>query len=230
MSVIAGLVVATQILYIRHGEVPGNDPSPETYIYTGSGTNDSLTERGVLQAEECAKKITDFCKRGAVGKVTAIYTSNLKRAVETGRPIAKALGLEAQQNPDLREIFWGDADGQLVAKVSQTYAEAEKAVKQRYPERKIRWDHLPVFKDAEKYNALLKRSVDTLSSIAEMHPNETIIIVGHGRVLKTLIADAYDNEENIPYPANCGIAEFRYSTEEGLRFLKVMQEPLPSKL
>ncbi len=214
----------TRLLYIRHGEVPGNDPDPAVYIYTGSGIDDSLTEKGKIQAENCAKAIADLQKIGVIGEITAIYSSDLKRAVETAEPIARELGLDIQLQKNLREINWGCADGQLVQKMTEDWSAAEQQVKELYPARKVRWDYLPVFKGAETYNALLNRTLEELKRIAEWHKGETVLIIGHGRVLKTLIADVRDSEEKIPYPANCGIAEFTYSPEEGLCFVKVFEE------
>lgn len=219
----------TRFLYVRHGEVPGNDPNPATYIYTGSGTDDSLTEKGRIQAEKCAKTIVDLQKCGVFNEITAIYASDLKRALETAEPIAKELGLDIQLRHELREIYWGCADGRLVQKMTEAHRAVEQQVKQIYTERKIRWDYVPVFEGAETYNALLKRTLAELKRIAELHKGETVLIIGHGRVLKTLIADARDSEENIPYPANCGIAEFTYSPDEGLHFIKVLEESHTAK-
>src|SRR5579871_5200501 len=149
----------TRLLYIRHGEVPGNDPNPSNYIYTGSGTDDSLTEKGRGQAEKCAASIVNLQKNCVLGKITAIYSSDLKRAAETAEPIAEELELDIQFRPNLREINWGCADGQLVQKMTEEWKATEQQVKQLYPDRKIRWDYLPVFQGAETYNALLSRSL-----------------------------------------------------------------------
>lgn len=212
----------TRFLYIRHGEVLGNDPHPSVYIYTGSGTNGSLTEKGRSQAEECARRIGILQKERSFGNIAAIYSSDLKRAVETAEPIAQSLGLRVQLCAQLREIDWGCADGQLVQKMTDEYGELEDQIRELYPERKSRWDHLPVFPGAETYNALLNRTRNELKRIAELHRGETVLIIGHGRVLKTLIADARNSEEKIPYPANCGIAEFTYTPEEDIRFVQVL--------
>ena len=229
-SVFAGEDSAkTRFLYVRHGEVPGNDPNPAVYISTGSGTDDFLTEKGREQAAECAKTISALQKNGTFGKITAIYTSDLKRAVETAEPIAQELGLDVQVRHDLREIYWGCADGQLVQKMTEEWATVEHQVKQQYPERKVRWDYLPVFEGAETFNALLNRTLVELKKIADEHPGETVLIIGHGRVLKTLIAEARDSEEKGPYPPNCGITEFTYSPDEGLRFIQVLDKNLSSK-
>lgn len=212
------------MLYIRHGEVPGNDPDPSVYIYTGSGTDSSLTEKGKEQAEKCAKTILDLQKSGFLGKISAVYASNLKRAQETAEPIAKALELDVQLRPNLREISWGCADGQLVQKMTEEWGNLEQEVKQRYSDRRMRWDYLPVFQGAETYNALLHRTLEEFEQIAESHRGETVLIIGHGRVLKTLISEALNSEEKIPYPPNCGIVEFDYSPNEGLRLVKVLED------
>jgi broad specificity phosphatase PhoE len=216
-------LLKTRFLYVRHGEVPGNDPNPATYIYTGCGTDASLTERGRAQAEKCAMTVAKLQQSGEFGKITAIYASTLQRAIQTAEPIARDLGFYIQLRHDLREISWGYADGELVQKMTEEHKALEEQVKHQYPERKIRWDHLPVFEGAETYNALLRRTLTELKNIAELHRGETVLIIGHGRVLKTLIAEAKDSEEKIPYPANCGIAEFSYSPDEGLRFIKVLE-------
>jgi broad specificity phosphatase PhoE len=214
----------TRFLYIRHAEVPGNDPSASTYTYTGSQTDESLTETGKRQAQECAERVSNLQKSGVFGNITAIYSSNLKRAQETAAPIAEALGFDVQVRGALQEIDWGCGDGQLVTKMTEEYRAIEHQVKQLYPERKTRWDHLPVFEGAETFNALLNRNIEELKGIAESHPGETVLIIGHGRVLKTLIADARDSEEGLPHLSNCSIVEFTYSQEEGLRFINVVQE------
>jgi broad specificity phosphatase PhoE len=107
--------------------------------------------------------------------------------------------------------------------MTKEYKPIEQQIRQKYPARKIRWDYLPVFEGAETYNTLLNRTLEELKNIAAVHPGETVVIVGHGRVLKTVIAEAIDSEENIPYPANCGIAELTYTPLEGLRFIRVLE-------
>lgn len=213
----------TTILYIRHGEIPGNNPSPETYIYSGNGIDYALTEKGQEQAKDCAERIYNLQKNGTIGKVAAIYSSTLTRALETAAPIAKKLGLTVEPRYDLREIYWGSADGQLVYKISEKYDEIEKKVKKQYPDRKTRWDHLPVFEGAETYNALLKRCTNELKAISVAHNGETVIVVSHGRVFKTLVVHALDTENGIPNLVNCGIAEFTYSDKDGLRLVKILE-------
>jgi broad specificity phosphatase PhoE len=218
----------TRILYVRHGHVPGNDAdNPETYAYTGSATDISLSEKGKVQAKACAEKIAEFCEQGVIGKVAALYSSLLKRAQQTSLPISKTLGLPIQTKPDLQEIHWGEADGQLVSKMADISKANENLAKLKCPDfenRKVRWNYLPAFSRAETYNDLLRRNIFILGVIGNKHVGKTVVVVGHGRALKTLIADSLDKEAGIPYPENCGIAEFSYTRQQGLRFVGVLTD------
>lgn len=213
----------TTILYIRHGEVPGNDPNSSDYSYTGCKIDPSLTEKGHLQAQTSAEKLLQLQEQGKVGKITAIYSSTLKRAQETAQASSHRLGLEFQTRYDLREIDWGYANGKRVQEIQEQYGDLEIQVKKQYLDRKIRWDHFPVFPGAETLNALLKRTSAELEKIARDHRGETIVIFGHGRVLKTLIrASDLEGKGKIPYPSNGGITEFKYSPEKGVQFVRIL--------
>lgn len=213
----------TTLLYIRHGEVPGNNPSSSDYSYTGCKVDPSLTDKGRLQAQTCAEKLVQLQEQDAIGKIAAIYSSTLKRAQETAQESACRLGLEVQLRHDLREIDWGCANGKRVQEMQEQYGTLEKQVEERYPDRKVRWDYFPVFPGAETLNALLKRTTAEFETIASSHRGKTIVIFGHGRVLKTLIqASNIEGEGKIPYPSNGGITEFKYSPEKGVQFVRIL--------
>lgn len=108
----------------------------------------------------------------------------------------------------------------LVELQSQKWGLEEKEVSKKYPNRKERWDHLPVIPNAEKYNQLLKRILQEIDLIAKENPGKVVLVVAHGRVLKTVIADTKNSEDKIPYPLNCGTAVFRY-TQGKLEFVEV---------
>lgn len=67
--------------------------------------------------------------------------------------------------PYLKGNARGCAEGQLVQKMTDEWKAVDTRVKQQYPERRIRWDYLPVFTNAQTYNALLDRSVRELEAI-----------------------------------------------------------------
>ena len=64
------------IFLVRHAEKADDGTS-----------NPSLDEKGVMRAETLAKMLSS-------AEVTHIYSTNYKRTLETGQPLAKALGIE----------------------------------------------------------------------------------------------------------------------------------------
>lgn len=212
----------TQILYIRHGEVEGNDPFSDNYSYTGCQGDPLLTEKGRRQAVDVAEKLGRLQEAGVIGKIEAVFASNLTRSKETAQVTAGRLGLVVQERENLREIDWGIASGQRVKDVEKEWGEKERALKAEIPDRKTRWDHYPLFPGAEKLSALLARNTAQLQSIAKDYPGKTVVVFGHGRVLKTLIrASDIDGKGKIPYPANGMVAEFK-CTEEGVQYKGIL--------
>ena len=102
----------TKIILIRHGQSEYN----LTRRYTGQ-TDVELTEIGRIQAEITGKYILENYK------IDEIWSSDLKRAVDTAKPIADALGLEIKTDERLREIYAGDWQGMLFSEVEEKFAE-----------------------------------------------------------------------------------------------------------
>ena len=212
----------TIFLVMRHGETYGNNSADQaSYTYTGCQTNFSLNENGTAQAELIATKISILHEQEKL-KISAIYASPLTRAIQTATPIATALDLPIATRPDLREINWGIADGRLVSEMDQQWDSAEEIIEKQNLSREKKWDLLPVFPEAEKFNQVLNRVTSQLQRIAEHHKGQVVLIATHGRVVKCLTAAALDKDDNsIPYPKNAGIAVFRYSEGKPLEFIEV---------
>lgn len=82
------------IFLIRHGEKMYDDKNHE-----GLG----LTEEGLKQADLLGKRLHKY-------SIEKIYTSNMKRAIQTAERINKYLGVEIITKPELREIHMGDCE------------------------------------------------------------------------------------------------------------------------
>jgi broad specificity phosphatase PhoE len=212
----------TTILYIRHGEVEGNNPASPDYSYTGCKGDPHLTEKGVSQAKAVAERLLQLQEEGKIGKIAAVYSSTLSRARNTAKESADRLGLEVQERHDLREIDWGFANSKRVQEMTEQFGELEKQIKEQYPNRKERWNHVPVFPGAETLNQLLERSTEELQKIGASHLGATVVVFGHGRVLKTLIrASDLEGKGKLPYPSNGSITEFKCSPENGVQFVRM---------
>lgn len=88
----------------RHGETELNRQKR----WQGSGMDYDLTEKGIEQAQLLTEKLQ--------GKnIEAIYSSPLIRARHTAEVVAAALNVPVIVKDDLRECFYGEAEGQLIA-------------------------------------------------------------------------------------------------------------------
>ncbi|MBS0626034.1 MAG: histidine phosphatase family protein [Verrucomicrobia bacterium] len=205
------------ILIVRHGETDINAAG----ILGGCRTNVPLNAQGHDQARRVAALIASLQKEGKLF-ISSLHSSDLIRAVETAGYFSTELNLPIEQHPDLREIDWGDAEGHPFTFRHQNWGPEEARITEQFPERTHRWDYLPAIPNAEKYSALLQRTTENLRKIAEANLGKTVLVVSHGRVIKTLIGHLLDLEEKqIPYPQNCGITIVRYSLNGSFQFLEI---------
>ena len=92
--------------YVRHGETDWN---LEGRIQGSADV--PLSAAGHAQARELAASL-------AARPIGAIYTSDLRRAVETAEPLATRLDLPIRRTPALRERDFGVNEGRIAAEVA----------------------------------------------------------------------------------------------------------------
>ena len=103
------------IYLIRHGQTDWNK------IGRIQGVTDvPLNERGLAQARALAEGMK---KR----PVTAVFTSNLSRACETGRTVAEDQQVPVIRIEDLKEVGFGVWEGLTMTEIAQQYPEELKA-------------------------------------------------------------------------------------------------------
>lgn len=102
----------------------------------------------------------------------AVYTSDLKRAVQTARPTADQKRLDINQDIRLRE---GRSINQ---ECSDTYPT------------------LPFYKEVETETDLCLRMHEALSDIARRHDNQTILVVSHGGAIQFFIHAVLEKTQN----------------------------------
>lgn len=132
-----------------------------------------LSELGRAQARCLAGRL-------AGGPWAAIYSSDLKRAMETAEAVGERTGLTPIPTPELREISLGEWEGLTVADLGA-----------RYPEQwqewqtKPSWDLVP---GGEGEAAFVTRSVSTTMGLMEAHPGQQVVAVTHGGVIQVILA------------------------------------------
>jgi phosphoserine phosphatase len=163
----------TKILLIRHGHVEGIKPER----FRGREPLD-LTARGRAEAEAVAQRIAGGWRP------SRIYTSPMGRCIETATAIAKACGIAAKTCDDLNDMDYG-------AWQFKTFHDAEKQDAALF----LAWfatPHLVRFPDGESLQDLAARVANALRLVLARHPDETIVLVGHDSVNRTLLLELLD--------------------------------------
>src|SRR3954470_22903151 len=92
------------ILLLRHGQTDAN----ATGVLQGHQPT-PLNALGLLQARRLAERVARN-----VPAVTALVSSDLRRAAQTAGPISAACGLTVSYDPSWRERGFGEFEGRLV--------------------------------------------------------------------------------------------------------------------
>ncbi|MBI5560383.1 MAG: histidine phosphatase family protein [Deltaproteobacteria bacterium] len=160
----------TRVYLIRHGQVEGH----EEFRYNGHSDVDVT---GIGRAQ--MSRLAGFLSGHAIG---AVYSSDLKRALNGARIIARSLGLEEAGLSSLRELHLGRWEGLT----------KEEAV-ERYPEDKhFSFRSLAKGKltGGESLDELRERVLPALNGIIKRHRGGHVCIVAHGGVNRVILCEA----------------------------------------
>lgn len=149
----------TVLVLVRHGETDWNVEGR----YQGQA-DPPLNERGIAQSYELAKHLDKY-------RLDLIYTSPLKRSVQTAEIAAQRLGLHIYKEPRLMEIHQGDWQTRLRAEIDALY-----------PDLLRKWETEPWEISPPKGETLYqvqKRVVAAVEEIKARHPNDCVGIVTH---------------------------------------------------
>lgn len=169
---------ATRILAIRHGQTDWNR------VARVQGHEDvPLNADGRVQAERVAQALVGE-------RVAAVVSSDLARAWDTARAIARVTGAPLVADLGLRERHYGAWQG-------LTIAEAQA----RWPEDVARWrasdpDFAP--DGGEANAAFFARCVAAAQRIARQYDGRAVVLVAHGGVLDMLYRAAADVPLDVP--------------------------------
>ena len=160
----------TKIIYIRHGQTEWNVQGR----YQGQ-TDVHLTPLGIQQAEALAKFFP-------ADRLDAIYSSDLARAMRTAEAVANRFRLTVQPRKDLRELHFGDWEGCSIPAIAE------------------KWPHLvdDLFHHADRcaiphgetFRAVQQRATACIAELCKKHEDQTIAVVAHGAILRTLLCAA----------------------------------------
>lgn len=200
-------MLLTHVVIIRHGQSQGNAEGR-----FGGHTDTPLSPRGRKQAQATANAL-------ASEKFTAIYSSDLPRAIETASPLAKLTGVALETTDALRERSVGVMEGLTFEEAAEQHPEQYQAL--------LRRDFEHVLSGGESYRQTLDRASRQLDEAIEQHRGGRIALFAHTGTICILILHlmgALDAPELKPVwiaTANCGIARFDLRDDGFLRVLSL---------
>lgn len=185
------------IFIFRHGQTDKNLAQK----WQGSGCDDVLNETGKKQAEALSEKVKNF-------GLEKLYCSSLTRAQQTAGYIAKNYdNLTVEVMPDLREVYFGTAEGLTFDEVRQIYGK-EFEQQLMNPDQKTWYLHFP---DGEcKYDAFCRVDACLRQIVGE---SESVVgIVCHAGVISALQCGY--QLKNVSFE-NCAVLHLQYDCESG---------------
>jgi len=184
----------TTVYLIRHAQAEGN-----LYRIVQGHFNSYLTPRGVKQIDALAERFRDV-------HIDALYSSDLRRTVQTAGAITKYHELPIITNPGLREINLGVFEGQSFGDMRH----ADPQQMYYFNNDPDRW----YAEGAETFIECTDRMIRTIGSIAEKHDGETIAIVSHGMAIRSFLSRVLgvksEDMRTLPHGDNTAVSLLHY--------------------
>ncbi|WP_164017349.1 histidine phosphatase family protein [Pyxidicoccus trucidator] len=156
----------TEFILIRHGETEWNSQNRL------QGHRDSaLSREGLRQADALAARLASV-------SFSALYSSDLGRALETARRIAARTGHSVVPDTRLRERGLGILEGLTREEATQRHPEAFAGYVEGGPDY--------VVPEGESTSQRLRHAVECLEELGARHRGERLVAVTHGGVLGLL--------------------------------------------
>ncbi|MGD9117750.1 MAG: histidine phosphatase family protein [Dehalococcoidia bacterium] len=156
-----------EIILARHGETEWNVEE----VFRGR-IDIELNETGRRQAELLAEHLAEL-------KIEAVYSSPLKRALDTAEAIARRHKLKVEANPGLTDCDFGQWQGLPLKEVREKYSELYR-----------QWAESPhrvKIPGGESLDEVRKRALKIVNEILAKH-RERVVLVSHRVVNKVLIS------------------------------------------
>lgn len=158
----------TRILLIRHGKTDWN----QQLRIQGGSSDIPLNSEGRRQAQNIALRLGQR-------SIRAIFSSPLKRALETAESIAQIHNIKVVVEKSLREVEAGDLEGVTSAELGKRFSEllTQDGVSRRIP-------------GGESLTDLQQRGWGFIRQLGCKHINSELIVVSHYFAILTIICSA----------------------------------------
>ncbi len=202
---------AAELFIVRHADAI---PDENEIIPSGIYDDLPLSRVGREQAQALAERLGSL-------SFNAIYSSPLRRCLETAAPLTERLGITPIIVPDLKEIGLGQVipfpeDHNDLAALTQTL-QARQAEIVRIAGGAGNWDAI---EDSEPSKEFRRRVVAALDEIASRHIGERMLAFAHGGVVNAYVAEVLGLERDFFYPAgNTSITVVRVAGNQRVLFI-----------
>ncbi len=193
----AGTRMKTRIIFVRHAEAEGN-VNREFHGWTDS----SITEKGHLQAQKVAQRLKDE-------QIDVIYSSSMKRTMQTAQYIADIKKLPVIRTDKLKEINGGDWEGRKWSELEQTW-----------PHEYDTWEnkpHIHKMPNGESMEEFQQRLLKEVEYIIGNNKGKSICVVTHGTAIRSMMCYFHGCDigemMNTPWYDNTSVTIIEY--EEG---------------
>jgi broad specificity phosphatase PhoE len=159
--------MSLKIYFLRHGETDFS----QTGGYCGD-LDAELTPEGLEMANAFANAYKAI-------PWEAVYVSPMKRTIATAKPLCESIGMDMQIRPGLKEIAYGQWEGQ-----TPDY------VKQHFGEDYLRWLAEPAWNpptSGETSVQIASRSSLVIAEIQEKYRNGNVLVVSHKATIRILL-------------------------------------------
>ena len=155
-----------KLLLVRHGQTEGNVEER----YQGR-TDTELNETGLKQSDELAQRLSNE-------HIDCVYSSDLKRAMQTAERVASARNLRVNPRKELRELDVGEFEGKRLEEIVEDHGSLE----EMWSEGEWRAP------GGETLSELVDRVDRFVGEVRQRHEGETVLVVAHGGTLRSLIS------------------------------------------
>lgn len=153
---------------LRHGQTALSRED----VFCGSGLDPELTREGLEMAQAFAAAY-----RGK--SLRAIYSSSLRRGLDTAQPLCDELGLQMQVRSGLNEISYGKWEGSSKADVDKQYHDDY-----------ISWLADPAWHaptGGETAIAVARRGLGVIDEIKQEFDNGDVLVVSHKATIRIVL-------------------------------------------
>ena len=156
------------LYFFRHGQTELSRKD----VFCGSGLDPELTSEGLQMAEAFADAYRKQSWR-------AIYSSSLRRGIESARPICEVVDMHQQSRPELNEIAYGRWEGLTKSKVDEDYHDDY-----------VNWladpaTHAPT--EGESALEVARRGLQLVEEIKQQISDGNVLVVSHKATIRIIL-------------------------------------------